>query len=112
MTTPFVCLGLATALAYVPKVLGLVRRQSASRERIDRVTHDGFQALIAFAVAVSVAHYAGADARRATIISIAFVVVRAMYLGSHLSDLEFLRGALWGLGLVLTTALFCLPLLT
>ncbi len=112
MTTPFVCLGLATVLAYLPKVLGLVRRDPETRAQIDRITHDGFQALVAFAVAVSVAHYAGADARRATIISIAFVVTRALYLGSHLADLEFLRAALWGLGLVLTGFLFCLPLMT
>ena len=112
MTTPFVCLGLATVLAYAPKLFGLVRRDADTQTKIDRITHDGFQALIAFAIAVSVAHYAGADGRRATIISIAFVVTRALYLGSHPADLEFLRAALWGLGLVLTGFLFCLPWMT
>jgi uncharacterized MAPEG superfamily protein len=111
MTTPFVCLAVATLLAYLPKVQ-TTGMSAERRALLDRLARDGFEALTAFAIAVFVVHFAGADAHRVRILSIAFVVTRGLYLASHLADLEYLRGALWGLGVALTAGLFALPLLS
>ncbi len=127
MTTPFICVLIAFLLIYVAKVPMAVamakqpggydnkhpREQQAKLEGMGaraRAAHsNGFEAFAPFAAAVLVAHAAGATDHRATILSVAFVVARALYLGAYLANLDALRSAIWGIGFLCTAALFCLP---
>jgi uncharacterized MAPEG superfamily protein len=111
MSTPLVCLGIAAVLAYLPRFASRVRPRSPRAETFDALARDGFEALVAFAVAV-VAVQAAADPHRAGILSIAFVVTRGGWLAAHAVEVDFLRAALWGLGLLLTGALFSLAWMT
>ena len=46
---------------------------------------------------------------RASVLSVAFVVSRTLYIGAYLADQDYLRSAIWGIGFVCTLALFGLP---
>lgn len=128
MTTPFVCVLIAFLLIYVPKIplsVAMARQPGgydnknprAQQNALDgmgaraRGAHyNGFEAFPPFAAAVFVAHLGGAAAdHRASILAIAFVVARTLYIGAYLADLDYLRSAIWGIGLLCTVALFCLP---
>jgi uncharacterized MAPEG superfamily protein len=127
MTTPFVCVLIAFLLIYLPKLpLSLAmakqpggydnkdpRAQQAKLEgmgaRARGAHYNGFEAFPPFAAAVIIAHLAGAADHRASILAIAFVVARSLYIAAYLADLDYLRSAIWGIGLLCTAALFCLP---
>jgi uncharacterized MAPEG superfamily protein len=127
MTTPFVCVLIAFLLIYLPKVPLSVamaklpggydnkdpRAQQAKLEgmgaRARGAHYNGFEAFPPFAAAVIIAHLAGAADHRASILAIAFVVARSLYIAAYLADLDYLRSAIWGIGLLCTAALFCLP---
>ena len=128
MTTPFVCVLIAFVLIYVPKIplsVAMARlpegydnkNPRAQQDKLDgfgaraRGAHlNGFEAFPPFAAAVFVAHLGGAAAdHRASILAIAFVVARSLYIGAYLMDLDYLRSAIWGIGMLCTVALFCLP---
>lgn len=127
MTTPFLCVLIAFVLIYVPKVPLSVamarspggydnkdpRAQQAKLEgmgaRARGAHYNGFETFPPFAAAVFVAHLSGASDHRATILSVAFVVARALYVAAYLADLDYLRSAIWGIGVLCTVALFCLP---
>ncbi len=128
MTTPFVCVLIAFVLIYVPK-LPLAIAQARQPEGYDNKNpraqqdalegwgarargahYNGFEAFPPFAAAVFVAHLGGAAAdHRASILAIAFVVARTLYIGAYLANLDYLRSAIWGIGMLCTVALFCLP---
>lgn len=130
MTTPFICVLVAFLLIYLPKLPLSVAmaRQPGGYDNKDprgqqaelkgwgsraRAAHyNGFEAFPAFAAAVMVAHLSGADDYRASVLSIAFVVARTLYVGAYLADQDYLRSAIWGIGFLCTIALFCLPWLT
>ncbi len=127
MTTPFVCVLLAFLLIYVPKIplsIAMARQpggydnkdpraQQAALEgmgaRARGAHYNGFEAFSPFAAAVLVAHLAGATDHRASILAIAFVVARTLYIAAYIANLDYLRSAIWGIGLLCTVALFCLP---
>ncbi|MCX4240897.1 MAPEG family protein [Paraliomyxa miuraensis] len=127
MTTPFVCVLLAFLLIYLPKLpLSVVmarqpggydnkqpRQQQAKLEglgaRAAAAHYNGFEAFPAFAAAVLVAHLAGGNDYRSSVLSVAFVVARTLYVAAYLADQDYLRSAIWGIGFLCTVALFCLP---
>lgn len=127
MTTPFICVLVAYLLIYVPKVplsAAMAKRpegydnkhprtQQAKLEgwgaRARAAHENGFEAFGGFAAAVVVAHLAGASDYRASVLSIAFVVARALYIAAYLANQDYLRSAIWGIGLLCTLALFGLP---
>lgn len=127
MTTPFLCVLLAFLLAYAPKIplsVAMARQPGGfdnknPREQQGKLSgfgarargahYNGFEAFSGFAAAVFVAHLGGANDHRATILSIAFIVARCLYIAAYLADLDYLRSALWGTGLLATLALFALP---
>lgn len=127
MTTPFVCVLIAYLLVYLPKIpLSIAmakqpggydnkrpRAQQAKLEgfgaRAAAAHYNGFEAFAPFTAAVLVAHLSGASDYRASVLSVAFVVARTLYVVAYLADLDYLRSAIWGIGLLCTVALFCLP---
>jgi uncharacterized MAPEG superfamily protein len=127
MTTPFICVLIAFLLIYVPRgplTLAMVRQpggydnqdpraQQAKLEgmgaRARGAHHNGFEAFAPFAAAVILAHLAGAADHRASILAMAFVVARALFIAAYLANLDSLRSALWMTGFLCTVALFCLP---
>lgn len=128
MTTPFLCVLIAFLLIFLPKVpLSIAmakqpggydnkrpREQQAKLEgwgaRARAAHYNAFEAFPPFAAAVIVAHLGGAGSdHRATVLAVAFVVARALYVAAYLADLDYLRSAIWGIGLLCTVALFCLP---
>jgi uncharacterized MAPEG superfamily protein len=127
MTTPFICILIAFVLLYLPKVpIGVVmarqpggydnhhpRKQQATLEgfgaRAVAAQLNGFESFPGFAAAVIVAHLAGANDYRTSVLCVAFVVARALYVAAYLADQDYLRSAVWSLGALCTLALFCLP---
>jgi len=127
MTTPFVCVLIAFLLIYLPKVplsVAMAKQPGGYDNKNPRAQQDklagmgarargahynGFESFPPFAAAVFVAHLAGAADHRASILSIAFVVARTLYIAAYLADLDYLRSAIWGIGFLCTIALFCLP---
>ena len=127
MTTPFICALVAYLLIYLPKLplSAAMAKQPGGYDNKDprgqqakldgwgaraRAAHyNGFEAFPGFAAAVLVAHLCGADDYRASVLSVAFVVSRTLYIGAYLADQDYLRSAIWGIGFVCTLALFGLP---
>ncbi len=127
MTTPFLCVLIAYVLIYVPKIplsLAMARQpggydnkhpraQQAALEgmgaRASAAHQNGFEAFPGFVAAVLVAHGSGANDHRMTVLCIAFVVARALYIAAYLANQDYLRSAIWGIGFLCTVALFCLP---
>ena len=129
MTTPFLCVFLALVLTFGTKIpLAIAmrlrpggydnkhpRRQQAELEGWGARAHaahaNGFEAFAPFAAGVVIAHLAGLDEHRATILSVAFVVARTLYVVCYIANLDYLRSAVWGVGLLATCGLYLLPLL-
>ena len=72
---------------------------------------NGFEAFPAFAAAVLVAMVTGADPVWTSRLAVAFVIARTLYLPLYIFDLDFLRSAVWTVGLAATCGLFLLPVL-
>ena len=129
MTTPFLCVLIAFLLIYAPKLpIGVAsarrpggydnknpRRQQAELEglgaRAVAAHANGFEAFPAFAAAVIISHLTVGHDYRTSVLCIAFVVARALYIAAYLADQDYLRTALWGVGFLCTIVLFCLPML-
>jgi uncharacterized MAPEG superfamily protein len=127
MTTPFICVLIAFILIYVPKVplsLAMARRPGGydnkhPRQQQSELTgfgaraaaahYNGFEAFPGFAAAVIIAHLTGSNDYRTSILCIAFVVARSLYIAAYLANQDYLRSAIWGIGVLCTVALFCLP---
>lgn len=127
MTTPFICVLLAYLLTYAPKIplsMAMAKRPGGYNNKTPReqqakvegwgarargAHYNGFEAFSGFAAAVFVAHLGGANDHRASILSIAFIVARTLYIGAYMADLDYLRSAVWGTGVLCTLALFVLP---
>jgi uncharacterized MAPEG superfamily protein len=127
MPIPFLCILIAFALCYAPK-LPLAIAQSRQPEGTDNRTPraqqeklegwgarargahlNSFESFPAFAAAVIVAHLCAVDQRRATILALFFVVSRVVYIGVYLADLPRLRSTVFSLGMASIAALFLLP---
>jgi uncharacterized MAPEG superfamily protein len=70
---------------------------------------NGFEAAAPFAAGVVIAHLAGLDPHRASVLAITFVAARAAYVFAYVADLSYLRSTLWGLGVLVTSAFWVLP---
>jgi len=112
MSTPFLCIALAFALVYVPLVARALAPGAAWAKRAREVYAAGAVAFPGFAAAVFVAHLSQADARRTTVLCIAYVVVRALHIPAATMDLPFMRRALWGGALLIIAGLFLLASVT
>ena len=130
MTTPFVCVLLAFLSIYVPKIPLSVamaaegrgydnkhpRAQQARLEgwgaRALAAHANSFEAFAPFAIGVVIAHLAGLDAHRTTLLCITFLAARLAYVGAYLANLDYLRSALWGVGFLATSGLYVLPWLS
>jgi len=61
-----------------------------------------------FAAAVIIAHLTGADPQRSALLAYVFVGARVLHLVTYLADLDYLRTALWFVGVLSTAGLFVL----
>lgn len=127
MTVPFVCILIAMLLAWPPKLafsiaLGRSKQgydnkqpraqQAALRGWMARARDAHYNTLEAFppfAAGVIVAHLAGLDEHRATVLAVTFVVARTVYPILYIANLDLLRSAVWGVGYVATLLLYILP---
>ncbi len=128
MTTPILCVLLAWLLAYLPKIplsVAMARQPEGydnlhPRAQQDKLSGFGarargahlnsFEVFPPFAAAVIIAHITGADASHAAVLSLTFVVSRALYVLTYLVNLGTVRSALWGVGMLAILGLFLLPL--
>ena len=126
MTTPFVCLLVAFLLIWIPHAAAVVAIQRSGviydnkHPRKQKATLEGFGARASachqnhlegfplFAAAVFVAHLAGGDARRAAVLASTYVVARVIYTIAYLANADYLRSAVWTIGLLATFGLFVL----
>lgn len=91
------------------------------REQQSRLTGWGARALGAhknsieafapFAAGVWVAQSAGLDARRTGVLCVTFLILRLLYVGAYLADLDYLRTSLWVVAVAANLGLFVLPML-
>lgn len=127
MTTPFICVLLALLLIWPPKLAfswALARseggydnkhprrRQAELTGWADRARaahYNTMEAFAPFAVGVMVAHLAGLDQHRASVLSIVFVVCRVIYPVLYIANLDYLRTAVWTVGHAATLGLYLLP---
>lgn len=128
MTTPFWCIAIVWLMAYPPSWVAVLwmhkhggfdnhlpRRQAQGLEgfglRAKSAHYNSLEAVPGFAAAVFVAHLGGGNPAVMTQLCIAFILVRCLYVALYLADLAALRSVAWTAGLLLTGALFALPLL-
>ena len=129
MTIPFICVFIAFLLNMLskgPVALAMARQRSGYDNKTPRdqqagltgwgrravAAHlNGFEAFPAFAAAVFVAVLGGADPVWTARLAVAFVVARVLYVPLYIANLDRLRAAIWGVGLVATSGLFLLPVL-
>ena len=127
VTTPFLCVVLAFALIYLPRIFAAVaqtkmpggmdnkhpRDQQAQLtgwgKRAAGAHLNGFEAFAPFAAAVIIAHLAHANAVWSVNLAVLFLVARAIYIALYIGNIDKLRTVVWLLGFGLTIALFLLP---
>jgi uncharacterized MAPEG superfamily protein len=66
------------------------------------------EAFAPFAAGVVIAHLAGADLRRSSVLAIAFVVCEVVYVLAYLGNVDYLRAFVWLIGFLATIGLFAL----
>jgi uncharacterized MAPEG superfamily protein len=81
-------------------------KQTGFRARAYAAQLNSFEAIPLFAAAVIIAHVRGAPADTVDKLAIAFVVLRIVYIGLYVANLDKLRSAVWFLALGCTVALF------
>lgn len=85
------------------KFTGLPARARGAHE-------NAFEAFGPFAAGVLACKVAGVDADQVALLSISFVVVRALYLGCYLGNKSTLRSTVWFFGFAISLVLLGLPL--
>ncbi|MFO7567678.1 MAG: MAPEG family protein [Enhygromyxa sp.] len=127
---PYAALLAAVILIYVPRIF-VARGQAQQPEGYDnahpraqqakltglaaraRGAHENsFEAFAPFAAGVLAAKLAGVDADYLAPLTVAFVVLRTIYLIVYLRNIPMLRSAVWGLGFLVSLAILTLPLFT
>jgi len=90
------------------------RRQASALEgwgaRAWAAEQNAIEAFAPFAAAVIIAHLAGADPQRSALLAYVFIGARALHLVTYLVDLDYLRTALWFMGVLAISGLFVLAL--
>lgn len=129
MTTPFICVLLAFILVLLSKIpLGVAQHQAGGydnkRPRTQQAKLKGWgararaahyntiESIPPFGIAVVIAHLAGLDERRASVMAMAFLVCRVIYIVAYLTNLDYLRTAVWWFGWIAVLGLVGLPLAT
>ena len=124
---PYLMLVLAVVLIYVPRAF-VGRAQAARPEGYDNAhprqqqkeltglgaraqgAHENsFEAFGPFAAGVLACKTAGVDSDEIVLVSGAFIVLRTLYLVLYLTNQPKARSAVWGLGLLSSLTLLCLP---
>jgi uncharacterized MAPEG superfamily protein len=128
MTLPFVCVFVAFVLCHVPKAAASIAAVPAEpskvsssakkrprekprgwRARAFEAHRDAVETFGPFAAGVVVAHLAGLDSYRATLLAVTFVVARSLVLATTLAGLDYLRIVGWSVGFLSTAMLYLLP---
>lgn len=127
MTIPFWCLVIAATEIYlvrIPIIIATLRQQKrydndnprpaqAKLEgwgaRAQAAHNNSFEAFPIFLGGVLVAHITGALPETAAWLAIAFVVIRPLYVGIYLLGIGWLRTLVWGVGFLISLALYLLP---
>ncbi|MFT3774824.1 MAG: MAPEG family protein [Minicystis sp.] len=123
---PYACLILAVFLIFIPR--GVMGREMAKQPggydnntpraaqanltgaalRAHGAHLNAFEAFTLFAPAVLACELRHVDVMRTAVVSVAFVVLRAIYLALYLGDKASARSSVWGLGLLATLGLYVL----
>jgi uncharacterized MAPEG superfamily protein len=129
MTPPLLCIAIALALVYAPKIPLSVAMAREGRGYDNRNPRDqqarltgwgararaahmnGFESFPPFAAGVLVAQLGGAPLSLATTLSVVHVVARAIYPVLYIADVASARSAVWFIGFVATWGLLLSPLL-
>lgn len=128
-SVPYICLCVAVALIYLPRLV-VVRAQLRQPEGLDNAypraqqakltglgaraqgAHmNGFEAFAPFAVGVLACELRGVAAAQIAWLSIAFVVLRSIYLGLYLGNVPTARTLVFTLGFGAACALLLLAAL-
>lgn len=127
-SVPLVCLPIALALVYVPKIplsLAMAREGKGYDNRTPRdqqarlvgwgkralaAHQNGFESFPAFAAGVLATLVTGADPHLASAFSITYVVARALYAVFYIADIATLRSVVWIVGLLATVGLLTIPI--
>ncbi len=128
MTTPFLCVLAAFVLAWAMRLPVFVAIKRSGREldianpelqmnaleglgaRAVAAHRSALQNFAPFAAAVVVAHLAGADPRRTSVLAITFVVAQLVHGLAYLADVDYLRSFVWLIAWFATLGLFLLAL--
>jgi uncharacterized MAPEG superfamily protein len=114
VTTGFVCIAVAFALTWVPRLVVRMRTQGEGEpapwvRRLASTEQDAERLFAPFAAGVFVAHLAGLDPRRAGVLAVAHVATRLVYPWLHAASIDYLASAVWAVGLAAVAALYLLP---
>jgi uncharacterized MAPEG superfamily protein len=128
MTTPLWCLLIVSVFPFVlagiggylrtqqlgsldthhPRVQALELRDAAARAYAAQA--NAWEAVTIFGVAVVIAHLAGADAEKAALASIVYVVVRVLHAAAYIADFALVRTGVFTIGLGCCVRLFALAI--
>lgn len=115
MTSAFLAIGVAYLLTWVPRGVARLRAGSGDAPewlvRLKGTQGDADRLFPAFAAGVIVAHLAGLDPHRLTVLAVAHVVTRAVHPWLHAGKIDYLATAVWAVGLAAVAALYLLPVL-
>lgn len=87
----------------VARLEGWARRASAAHQ-------NGHETFSPFAIAVVVAWVGHGNEHTLTMLAVAFVVLRLVYIALYVGNVAALRSVVWTSSILTTTALFLLPL--
>lgn len=126
---PYISLLLAVLLIYFPR--GVVAREQARQpegydnstprlqearlsglgQRAQGAHMNAFEALTLFAPAVLACELRRVEIGRTSALCLTFIAIRVIYLGLYLGDKPSARTPVWGLGFLVTLALYVLAIL-
>ena len=127
-TVAILCIVVAYLLVYVPHFAAGSQRfkqpggfdnkhprdQTARLEgwakRAVAAHQNGHETFSPFAIAVVVASVGGANPHTLTLLALAFVVLRVLYIAAYIGNVAPVRSLIWTSSLLVTFALFLLPL--
>jgi uncharacterized MAPEG superfamily protein len=129
MDIPLLCVPIALILVYVPKIpLSKAMAEQPGgydnvnpREQQSKLTgwaaranaahSNGFESFAPFAIGVIMAHITNAKHDTAAMLSVAYIVSRALYIFLYISGAGTIRSIVWGVGLISSFGLFGIALL-
>lgn len=128
MNIPLLCLPIAFALVYAPKIplsIAMARQPSGYDNKTPRdqqaklegwgrcaaaAHYNGFESFPPFAAGVLAVTVTGASPKWAAILALLHVVARAIYPVLYIANVDKARSATWGVGFAASFALLALPL--